>query len=165
MKIIEFKTTKELQVEKKRAYNIQYKIDNKERLIQYRIDNKEAIAKSRAKYRIKNKERINAQISQYKKDNKGAINNINARRRARKVSATPSYSNKEQIKAIYEQSSLLTKQTGIQHHVDHIIPLQGKLVSGFHIENNLQILPALDNITKNNSYIPVPDINYIEGVQ
>jgi hypothetical protein len=100
MKIIEFKTTKELQVEKKRAYNIQYKIDNKERLIQYRIDNKEAIAKSRAKYRIKNKEQINAWISQYKKDNKGAINNINARRRARLVSSTPSYSNKEKIKAI-----------------------------------------------------------------
>lgn len=42
--------------------------------------------------------------------------------------------------------------TGIEWHIDHIIPLKGKKVSGLHVWNNLQVIPAVENLRKGNSY-------------
>lgn len=48
----------------------------------------------------------------------------------------------------------LSRETGIPHHVDHIVPLQGDHVSGLHVESNLQVIPATDNIRKRNKVDP-----------
>jgi len=42
--------------------------------------------------------------------------------------------------------------TGFKWHVDHIIPLNGKLVSGLHIWNNLAVIPMVDNLRKGNHH-------------
>jgi hypothetical protein len=60
--------------------------------------------------------------------------------------------NELQIKAMYTLASSLNKSTGVQWHVDHIIPLQGKNVSGLHVPWNLQILPASINRSKGNKF-------------
>lgn len=60
---------------------------------------------------------------------------------------TPSWADKQKIKEIYIQA----KQSGLV--VDHIIPLQGKYVSGLHIETNLQLLTPSENRKKSNKYV------------
>jgi len=66
--------------------------------------------------------------------------------------ATPAWVNWKEVKSIYEEAHSLTKLTGIQFHVDHIIPLRGRRVSGLHVETNLQILTAKENTSKNNRF-------------
>ena len=42
--------------------------------------------------------------------------------------------------------------TGFKWHIDHIIPLQGRNVCGFHVWSNLQVIPAVQNLSKGNKY-------------
>lgn len=54
--------------------------------------------------------------------------------------------------AIYERARELTQVTGVRHDVDHILPLNGKMISGLHIPSNLQILTQSQNVSKSNRY-------------
>lgn len=78
-------------------------------------------------------------------DNKPYYFAKEAKRRADKLNATPKWADLQAIELIYK-----LRPEG--HHVDHIIPLKGKLVSGLHVETNLQYLPSLDNLKKGNRF-------------
>lgn len=73
-------------------------------------------------------------------------------REKRCVLATPTWADRELIKELYALAQKLTEQTGIPHEVDHVIPLQGKNVSGLHVETNLQVITAKDNRRKSNKF-------------
>ena len=67
--------------------------------------------------------------------------------------ATPVWSDKDKLKKIYKLRNRLNTKAGyIKYHVDHVIPLRGKLVSGLHIIDNLKIVLAEYNRTKHNKY-------------
>lgn len=64
--------------------------------------------------------------------------------------ATPNWANKSAIEKLYEESRQLTKETGIKHEVDHIIPIKHPMVCGLHVESNLRVMPATENLKKSN---------------
>lgn len=75
-----------------------------------------------------------------------------AKRRAARLRRTPPWADEAAIRAIYARARALTVETGIEHHVDHEVPLQGRLVSGLHVEHNLQILTGSENSRKRNRF-------------
>jgi hypothetical protein len=56
------------------------------------------------------------------------------------------------IRAFYVEARRLTDETGIPHHVDHIIPLRHPLVCGLHNEHNLRVITAEENMRKRNTF-------------
>lgn len=75
-------------------------------------------------------------------------------RQAQKLRATPCWANREEMQKFYAEAAQLTRATGIEWQVDHIVPLKSPLVSGLHVQNNLRVIPAAVNIAKSNRYWP-----------
>lgn len=141
----------------------EYSKNNKETIAakskEYRTKNEEALKERSKKYYQENKEHIIAKVRAYYpayiKANKDIKNASTARRRSKKLHATVSWGDSISIRAFYKEAARLTQETGIPHHVDHIVPLQGKNVSGLHWEGNMQILTASENSSKGNRYVSV----------
>ena len=75
-----------------------------------------------------------------------------AQRRAAKLKRTPVWHETEKVNQLYAHCAFLSEITGEKHEVDHIIPLQGENVSGFHVWGNLQILPKRIHKFKGNAF-------------
>lgn len=73
-----------------------------------------------------------------------------ARRREAERRATPPWADHTAILEVYAKAAMLTKQTGIPHDVDHIVPLQAKTACGLHVQWNLRPIPASINRAKQN---------------
>lgn len=69
------------------------------------------------------------------------------KRHADKLQRTPKWADLKAISEFYAN-----RPEG--YHVDHIIPLCGELVSGLHVLENLQYLPASENCSKSNNFDP-----------
>lgn len=145
----------------KAQYHREYAAANRERLkaykSNYRAENRAELSKREKEQRDPERNRIYQKKygKKYRKENKPLINFWASNRRAAKIERTSSWlteTDNAVILAMYERARQLTKETGVEHHVDHIIPLQGSLVSGLHVPENLQILTAAENLEKSNSF-------------
>ena len=94
-------------------------------------------------------------MAEYRAKNRSILNTGSAKLRADKIHRTPCWYSEEDDKVMIRLQSecrKLERKSGIKHHVDHIIPLQGKEVSGLHWRENWQILTAEENVKKGNKW-------------
>lgn len=68
--------------------------------------------------------------------------------------AVPKWANLDAIKVFYNEAHRVTLETGVQHHVDHMVPIAHPLVCGLHVEHNLRVIPGVENIAKGNHWWP-----------
>lgn len=88
----------------------------------------------------------------WKKENPHVFAALQVKREAAKKQRTPTWADHAAMRAIYKQAAKLTRETGILHHVDHIVPLLGKDVCGLHVPNNLRVVTADENMRKKNKW-------------
>ena len=92
----------------------------------------------------------------WKSRNRGVVAENTAARKKHIRLATPHWltkAHKTQIKAFYLEAERLKSQTGIDHEVDHIVPVRGGIVSGLHVPWNLRVITAAENQSKNRRLI------------
>lgn len=107
--------------------------DRLEKLKQWRKDNPDIVAKVK---------------EMWYKDNPHINGFYASNYRAAQKEQTPSWADLKRIDKVFRACYALNKQIDVAHHVDHIVPLRGKNVSGLHVHYNLRIITAVENVKK-----------------
>lgn len=156
---------------KRLDYNKEYYMSNKDKIlhknkIRYENNKDVILQKCRSYYNLHKSQHYIASQRWYlnNKDRWNELARIRAHNNPEKIYAHtvlmrlkrknrfPLWANKIKIQEIYKDCKNISQLTGIQHEVDHIIPLCGKYVSGLHVENNLRIIPKTENRLKSNKF-------------
>ena len=125
--------------DKIREYHKNYAAANKDRL--------------KAK-RLLRREKERQSLRRYSKKNRALMNALHSKRKALQKRAIPIWADYKLINAFYRVARELTEATGVDHEVDHIVPIKSKIVCGLHCQQNLQILTATENNKKGNRVWP-----------
>jgi hypothetical protein len=140
-----------------------YRINNREQLLQKKREyaKKQRVERPQHVYAIakksvqKNREIRNKEKAVWRKKNSGRVLAWCRKRQLGKKQRTPAWLtdyDKLRIECLYSIAAMLTRHNGEPWHVDHVIPLQGKLVSGLHVPSNLRVMRGVENISKKNKF-------------
>jgi hypothetical protein len=153
----------EEQRQKRREIQKRYAERNKEKVLaasnKWNKENKEKMSEAARRHYQKQRVDSNFRDKQAEKTrewcakNPDKVREQSARKRAYKLQRLPSWITKtelDEIACFYRTAQKLSIETGVKHHVDHIIPLRGKCVSGLHVPWNMQIITAKENMEKSN---------------
>jgi hypothetical protein len=151
-----YEAYKEANKEKIAAKDKAYYEANKEKILAYRVANKEKIAAYGKAYRVVNKEKQAA--------NKSCRE---AKRRALKLKQIPIHlrdcpQERQRLIQTYKLRNIISKATGVQHHVDHMWPLSD---GGPHWSGNLQVITAYKNLSKSTSVCEATKSTIIKSLE
>jgi hypothetical protein len=131
----------------------------------------ECVAEYRARYYQENKEKEHARQNEWRRNNPEKVSSHDAKwyaankdkkladvakRDAIELSASPKWDaelNEFCARQAYALAKLRGEITGFQWDVDHMIPLRARNVCGLHCWNNLQVIPAAINRSKQGKMI------------
>jgi hypothetical protein len=153
------KSYREANPERCKARSLAYRTNNSELVKtqkrEFYLRNREALIAKGAEWQRKNPDKVAARNAKWKKANPDKVTVQTIRRLEHIKRATPAWANEFFIEEAYHLAKVRAEKLGGKWHVDHIIPLRGKLVCGLHVENNLQVIPAKVNLLKNAKFQPI----------
>lgn len=147
--------------DKTRVYSLNTRVRHpelcRERSKKWRDSNPERVKEISARTYKRNKHIIKDRLAtavkeRYRRNPAEFIARV-AERRGRKIKATPFWANSFYMEEAYVLSRMRNAMFPFKWHVDHIVPLKSNIVCGLHVEHNLQIIPAYENISKHNKFI------------
>lgn len=149
-------------------YNRKYRANNLDRIIEndrrYRAENRDRLRENDRQYSADNRERLREYCRQWRSENKEKISANSAKHRAYKLQRTLLH-DEELTHFVMQEAQQHTQDMesffGISFHVDHMIPMMGELVSGFHVWYNLQVVPAELNLSKHNRLIYTEPLEWL----
>lgn len=142
--------------------NAKYRADNLARKKTYQKsrywDNRDRLLDLSRAYRKEKGSELNARrreyFYQYNRESVELRNAQSSRYRAAKLLAVPKWFDACLVRDVYALAKARTIETGVPHHVDHIVPLVSEIVCGLHCQQNLQVIPGFDNRSKSNRHWP-----------
>lgn len=121
----------------------------------YYLKNKDLLLKNLKLWRQNNKSYLQIYNKHYRQTNMTRLAFLCQKRKLDIQNRIPSWTTTDDLWLLSEAYSLAafrSKIFGFQWDVDHIIPLRGKIVSGLHTIENIQVIPAITNRKKSNSF-------------
>ncbi len=128
----------------------------------------EGAARRNKRWSDSNRAQNSLYAKKWRQDRKDLVNLYTINRRAKRLSATPSWFSELDsfvLSQCTELCVLRKNATGFAWSIDHMIPLQGDAVCGLHVWNNFQVIPAKMNSSKRNKLIFMEPSEWITSVE
>jgi hypothetical protein len=137
-----------------KAFCSGYRKENFKKIAQYNTANKIKLTQQKTSWKEKNSEKAVVARKKWCKNNPTKLVFNSVRRKLAKIQRMPAWLNSGQLvemEGVYDYCSAL-RRAGLDYHVDHVVPLRGKIVSGLHVPWNLQVISGADNVRKGNRF-------------
>jgi len=145
---LEWQKSNESRAEYFKEYN--KRDDIKDRKNNWYLANRDAVIE---RARTRPAEKLREYRNTWKENNIVQVRADTKARRRKHREATPPWLTRKQkteIRQIYQIAITMTKTTGEQYVVDHIVPLRSPDVCGLHVPWNLRVITQEENLKKSN---------------